>query len=112
MQSTVRFSLENYDAVGGWRTEYESGHKVDPSGLMPGGEKFSDVTGLKRIMIRDSDQFSRNLTAKLLAYATGRTMVISDRPGIDAIVREMKSEGAGFRDLVKHVVTSNAFLSK
>jgi len=106
------FSLENYDAVGGWRTEYESGHKVDPSGLMPGGEKFSDVTGLKRIMIRDSDQFSRNLTAKLLAYATGRTMVISDRPGIDAIVREMKSEGAGFRDLVKHVVTSNAFLSK
>ena len=106
------FSLENYDAVGGWRTEYESGHKVDPSGLMPSGEKFSDVTGLKRIMIRDFDQFSRNLTAKLLAYATGRTMGISDRPGIDAIVREMKSEGAGLRDLVKHVVTSNAFLSR
>ena len=63
-------------------------------------------------MIRDFDQFSRNLTAKIMAYATGRTMVISDRPGIDAIVQDMKSEGAGLRDLVKHVVTSKAFLSK
>ena len=52
------FALENFDAVGQWRTKYESGHEVDPSGQMPNGEKFDDVTGLKQIMVRDLDQFT------------------------------------------------------
>lgn len=106
------FSLENFDAIGGWRTEYESGHRVDPSGMMPGGEKFDNVSGLKRIMTRDLNQFSRNLTTKLMTYATGRTMSVSDRPEIDAIVQKLKSEHGGLRDLVKHVVSSKAFLSR
>ena len=106
------FSLENFDAIGAWRTEYESGHKVDPSGQLPGGEKFTDVAGLKRIMKRDLDQFTRNLTARLMTYATGRTMSVSDRPEIDAIVQQLKSERGGLRDLVKHVVSSETFLSK
>ncbi len=106
------FSLENFDAIGRWRMEYESGHKVDPSGEMPGGEKFDDVSGLKRIMKRDLDQFSRNLTSKLMTYATGRKMGVSDRPEIDAIVNQMKAEHGGLRDLVKRVVISNLFLTK
>lgn len=106
------FSLENFDAIGSWRTEYESGHKVDPSGQMPGGESFKDVVGLKQIMARDLKQFSRNLAAKLMTYATGRTMNASDRPEIDAIINQLKSERGGLRDLVKHVVTSKTFLSK
>ena len=73
------FSLESFDAIGSWRTEYESGRKVDPSGQMPGGESFKDVAGLKQIMTRDLTQFSRNLTTKLMTYATGRTMSVSDR---------------------------------
>lgn len=106
------FSLENFDAIGSWRTEYESGHKVDPTGRMPGGESFKDVVGLKRIMARDLTQFSRNLAAKLMTYATGRTMSVSDRPAIDAIIEQLESEQGGLRDLVKHVVTSKTFLSK
>ena len=106
------FSLENFDAIGSWRSEYESGHKVDPSGQMPGGESFKDVVGLKQIMARDLKPFSRNLTAKLITYATGRTMNASDRPEIDAIINQLESERGGLRDLVKHVVTSKTFLSK
>ena len=106
------FSLENFDAVGGWRTEYDSGHEVDPSGRMPSGETFDDVAGLKRIMVRDVDQFSRNLTTKLLTYATGRKMTASDRPETDGIVQKLERESGGLRDLVKLVVTSEAFLSK
>lgn len=106
------FSLENFDAIGRWRTEYDAGHKVDPSGMMPGGEEFADVSGLKRIMTRDLAPFSRNLAAKLLTYATGRTMSVSDRPEIDAITQKLKSARGGLRDLVKHVVSSEAFLSK
>jgi len=105
------FALENFDAIGRWRTKYESGHDVDPSGQMPGGEKFEDVSGLKRILLHDLDQFSRNLTSKLMTYATGRRMAVSDRPEIDSIVQRLTSKRAGLRDLVKHVVSSNAFQS-
>jgi len=106
------FSLENFDAIGSWRTEYESGNKVDPSGRMPSGESFKDVAGLKQIMARDLKQFSRNLTTKLLTYATGRTMSVSDRPEIDAMIERLDNDHGGLRDLVKHVVTSDTFLTK
>ena len=86
------FSLENFDAIGAWRTAYDSGHDIDASGRMPNGETFSDVAGLKRILTRDLDQFSRNLTTKLLTYATGRPMAVRDRPQIDAIVERLKAE--------------------
>jgi hypothetical protein len=106
------FALENFDAVGGWRTKYESGHAIDPSGQMPNGEKFKDVTGLKQIMASNLDQFSRNLTHKLMTYATGRTMSVADRPVLDRIVMQSKKDGDGFRDLIKLIVTSEVFLAK
>jgi hypothetical protein len=106
------FSLENFDAIGAWRTKYYSGHDIDPSGRMPGGETFKDVAGLKQIMTRDLDQFSRNLATKLMTYATGRTMSVTDRPEIDAIVDRLKSERGGLRDLIKLIVISKTFLSK
>jgi hypothetical protein len=106
------FSLENFDAIGSWRTTYESGHEIDPSGRMPNGESFQNVTGLKQIMADDLQQFSRNLTAKLMTYAAGRTMSVSDRAEIDAIVARLDAEGGGLRDLVNQVVTSKTFLTK
>lgn len=106
------FSLENFDATGVWRDKYESGHKVDPSGRMPDGETFKDIIGLKKIMNRDIDLFSRNLTSKLMTYATGREMTVADRPEIDAIVNQLQSKRGGLKDLIKQVVSSEAFLSK
>ena len=106
------FALENFDAVGQWRTQYESGNEVDSSGRMPGGEQFEDVTGLKKIMTQDLDQFTRNLTTKLLTYATGRAMDVADRPEIDRIVKEVTKENGGLRDLVLLVVQSPVFREK
>jgi hypothetical protein len=106
------FALENYDAIGAWRTEYESGNPVNPSGRMPGGEEFEDARGLKQIMVRDHQLFSRNLTTKLLTYATGRKMEAGDRPAIDAIIDELHQEEGGLHDLLKLLVTSETFLSK
>ena len=106
------FALENYDAVGAWRTSYESKHPVDPSGRMPNGESFDDLVGLKAIMTSDLTLFTRNLTTKLLTYATGRTMGISDRPEIDRIATELEKQGGGLLDLMQLVVTSETFLNK
>ncbi|MFT5465603.1 MAG: hypothetical protein ACI8UO_000698 [Verrucomicrobiales bacterium] len=103
------FALENFDATGSWRTSYESGHQINPSGKMPSGEDFQDIAGLKEILTRDFDLFSRNLTTKILTYATGRTMEASDRKEIDRIASK---PDLGFRDLLKLVVTSEIFLRK
>ena len=106
------FALENFDAIGSWRTKYESGHAIVPSGRMPNGEQFNDITGLKKIMLRDLDQFSHNLTTKLLTYSTGRTMEVGDRSEIDRVSKDALMDGRGLRDLVKAAVTSRTFLQK
>ena len=106
------FALENFDAIGSWRDRYETGQAVDPSGTMPGGKKFKDVTGLKAIMLKSPERFGRNLTTKLLTYATGRPMEAADRPEIDRIADRLSEPGVGLRDLVRLVVSSEIFLSK
>ncbi len=106
------FALENFDAIGSWRTIYENKHAVDPSGKMPSGETFQDLSGLKQIMVRDLELFSRNLTTKLLTYSSGRIMEVHDRPEIDRIASELDRRGGGLRDLLKLVVTSEIFLTK
>ena len=106
------FALENFDPVGRWREKYASGRVIDASGRMPNGNEFTDVTEMKEILRKDTRLFKRNLTAKLLTYATGRIMEAPDRPSIDKIVIDIEAKGLGLRDLVKAVVTSEIFLTK
>ena len=79
---------------------------------MPNGDIFKDVVGLKEIMVNDLELFARNLSTKLLTYATGRTMEVSDRPIIDRIVKEAIQPENGLKDLLTQVVLSEVFLRK
>lgn len=107
------FALENFDPIGGWRTSYgRRGANVDASGELPNGKSFTNVVGLKKILVDQKEQFARALTEKMLAYATGRTLELSDRPEIDRIVKELSQRGLGMRDLIRMVVTSKTFQSK
>ena len=58
----------------------------------------------------EKGKFIRALTNKMMEYALGRQMEISDRPEIDRILEKMDDEKLGFRDLVIEVVTSNLFV--
>ena len=106
------FSLENFDAIGVWRTKYENGRDVDSSGTMPNGENFRDLAGLKDILTSDVTLFSRNLTSKLLTYATGRTMETGDRTEIDRILARLNDKQGGLNDLLSLVVQSPIFRNK
>ena len=106
------FALENFDAVGTWRERYENGHDVDASGRMPSGETFGDLDELKEILTRDTSLFSRNLTSKLLTYATGRTMEAGDRAEIERITAELRRNDGGLKDLLSLVVASEIFREK
>ncbi len=103
------FALENFDAIGRWRDQYGKGMPVNPAGKLPSGEAFASAGEFKNLMAQKHDQFTRCLTQKLLTYATGREQVPTDRPVIDSILREMKKDNQGLRDLIHLIVLSEVF---
>ena len=104
------FALENFDAVGGWRKDYERKMPVDPAGKLSNGEEFSSFEEFRKLMIGQSDRFSRCLTEKLMAYALGREMEVGDRPAIDQILQDLEATKGGLQDLIRLIVQSKPFL--
>ncbi|MCS7023482.1 MAG: DUF1592 domain-containing protein [Bryobacteraceae bacterium] len=102
------FALENFDAVGRWREE-EGGRPVDASGELPDGTPLRGPAGLKAALIERKDQFLRNLTAKMLGYALGRSLTWKDACAVDEIVTQVKAENYRARGLVEAIVMSIPF---
>ena len=103
------FALENFDAIGGWREEYEDKMPVNAAGKLPSGEVFSTVPEFRKLMVDRTEQFNRCLTEKLLTYALGRELEIGDRPATDQILAELNAKNGGLRDLIRLVVLSEPF---
>ena len=103
------FALENFDAIGGWREQYEDKLPVNAAGKLPGGDVFSTVPEFRRRILDRKEQFERCLTEKVLTYALGRQLEIGDRPATDQILAELKGKNGGLRDLIRLVVLSEPF---
>jgi hypothetical protein len=82
------FALENFDAIGRWRTISEAGTPIDASGELPDGSQFEGVAGLRRHAVAHRDDFVRTFTEKLLMYATGRGLEYYDMPTVRQILRD------------------------
>jgi hypothetical protein len=105
------FALENYDAIGKWRT-MDGGFPVDSSGVLPGGKRFSSPAEMRMILSERVPEFSRTLTEKLLIYALGRGLERYDRPTVNDITKRVAASGYGFQTLVREVVRSLPFQSR
>jgi hypothetical protein len=99
------FGLENYDAIGAWRTR-DGKFPVDSAGTLPGGKTFRGSSGLKAILKSDSEAFAQCLTEKMLTYALGRGVEPFDRPAIDSIARRLASGDYRFSRLVLEIANS------
>ncbi len=102
------FALENYDAIGSWRTAVD-GLPVDASGLLPDGTKFSGADQLKTLLMAQSPKFVDCLTEKLLTYALGRGLESSDRPAVKKIELAVEKKQYRFSALVDGIVNSAPF---
>src|SRR5262249_39283591 len=81
------FALENFDAIGAWRTA-GSGAPIDSNGMLPGGLQLQGVAGLRRALTTTyREQFVRTVVEKLLTYALGRGVEFYDMPSVRAIAR-------------------------
>jgi Protein of unknown function (DUF1585)/Protein of unknown function (DUF1588) len=102
------FSLENFDALGKWRTTIET-LPIDASASLPDGTRFDGVAGLRRLMADHQEDFARTLTQKLLAYALGRSLEASDLPTIRQITRQAAPTGYRWSSLLTGIVASTPF---
>ena len=103
------FALENFDAIGRWRTS-DAGFPIDASAVLADGfTKFDGPGGLRRVLLGRSGQFVETVAEKLLVYALGRGVESHDRPVIRAIVRGAAQDDYRWSSLILGIVESTPF---
>jgi hypothetical protein len=107
----VGFALENFDAIGRWRTE-EHGEPIDATATLVDGTKLDGAVDLRNALLRLSDRFVQTTTEKLMTYALGRGLEYYDMPTVRAITRNAAKNDYRFSDLILGIVASDAFQQK
>lgn len=102
------FALENFDAVGAWRT-IDAGQTIDNGAVLPDGTKFAGIAGLQQILMDRKDEFARAFTERLMTYALARGVGAQDMPAVRAIARRAADDDYRVRTIVKGIVFSPAF---
>ena len=102
------FSLENFDAVGKWRTASDDA-PIDPSAVFPDGTKFEGIAGLRALMVGHKEDFVRTLSGKLLAYAIGRGLDYHDAPAVRRIARDAAAADGSWSAIITGIVKSTPF---
>ena len=108
LMDPVGFALENYDAVGRYRTA-EEGTPLDVTGGLPDGSKFEGVSGLQQALLSRPEVFLTTFTDKLLTYALGRGVEDYDGPAVRGVVREAGAQNFRFSSFIIGIVKSAPF---
>ncbi len=123
----IGFAMENFDAVGLWRTEDSSEAKdemgkpipngrktwtIDPSGGFHGGPAFADFVGMRDVVATRSDDFARGFASALVEYGLGRPCGFSDEDLVAEILARTKSKNYPIREFIHALVASRAFHTK
>jgi len=127
------FALESFDVIGGLRERYRSlekgqpasakfadgtkvqykeGPSVDPSGITPQGEPFTDITQLRKILLTHPEQIARSFVSQMLTYATGAELGYADRKEVERIVQESAKNNWGIRTIIHNIAENTLFQNK
>jgi hypothetical protein len=105
----IGFGLENFDAIGRWREQDDSGGAIDPSGELPGGKHFSSPRELKAVIAARKEDLARNFTGKLLAYALCRQLEGYDEIVLDQLMETISRDGYRMRTIISEIISSYPF---
>ena len=108
LMDPIGFTLENYDAVGRWRTT-EDDTAIDATGGLPDGSTFEGVAGLQNALLNRPEVFATTFTDKLLTYALGRGVEPYDAPAVRKIVRNAQAKDFRFSSIILGIVDSAPF---
>jgi Protein of unknown function (DUF1592)/Protein of unknown function (DUF1588)/Protein of unknown function (DUF1587)/Protein of unknown function (DUF1595)/Protein of unknown function (DUF1585)/Cytochrome C oxidase, cbb3-type, subunit III len=104
------FSLERYDPTGRWRDRYADGKEIDDVAELRDKTQIAGVDGLLEYMLTKDDQVRRTLAYKMVGYALGRSVLLSDLPLIDRMVNA--GGDATFSQLAAAIATSRQFRNR
>ncbi|HVJ30688.1 MAG TPA: DUF1592 domain-containing protein, partial [Gammaproteobacteria bacterium] len=104
----VGFAMENFDAIGRWRTE-ELGVPIDATGRLVDGTEIDGMVDLRNALLKYSDRFVQTTTEKLMTYALGRGVEYYDMPTVRAIARGAAKNDYRFSSIIMGIVESDAF---
>ena len=110
---TFGLTFEGYGPVGEVRTKDLAGRAVDTQATFPGGTQGAGLAGLQRYIRANRERdFVDNLCRKMLVYALGRSLMLSDEPLIQRMNTKLAANGYKIGRLVETIVTSPQFLKK
>ena len=102
-------ALENFDAIGAYRSVSEANTPIDASGELLDGTHINGVADLKAAILRSPGDFVSTFTEKLFTYALGRGVEYYDAPAIRKIVRDAAPSDYSFTSVVMGIVKSAPF---
>jgi Protein of unknown function (DUF1592)/Protein of unknown function (DUF1588)/Protein of unknown function (DUF1587)/Protein of unknown function (DUF1585)/Protein of unknown function (DUF1595) len=102
------FALENYDAIGKWRSD-DGKFPIDASGTFPNGATFDGPAAMKALLRNSMPEFTRSLAEKMLTYALGRGVESYDRAAVKKLVQDTTADGYRMQSLIQGIVKSLPF---
>ena len=102
------FALENFDAIGRWRTE-DAGTTIDASGTFPDGTTFKSPAEFRQVLLSHREQFARTFTEKLLTYSLGRGLEYYDMSAVRKILRESAPSDYKWSSVILGIINSVPF---
>jgi hypothetical protein len=105
---SIGFAMENFDAVGAWRTR-EAGGPIDATGELADGTRVNGVVTLRAALLSRPEMLASTLTRKLLIYGLGRGLDYRDMPAVRSIMRDASRSNYRFSTLILGVVHSTPF---
>jgi len=110
---SIGLVFEGYGPTGERRTKDMGGRLVETSATFPDGSDGAGLDGLRDYLKRKrQDDFVDNLSRKLLSYALGRSLVLSDDPTIEQMRAKLAANDYRFETLVESIITSPQFLNR
>ena len=106
------FALENYDAIGVWREEYENGREVDMEGTLFRRHDFTDVVEFKDAILAEKDRFTKAFAGHLLSFALARELGAADEIAVEGIAEAVANDDYRLQTVIHEVVLSEPFRSK
>jgi hypothetical protein len=103
----IGLGLENYDAIGAWRT-HDNGEPVDASGQFPDGRSFAGPREMAALVKADPNT-PHCIAERVLVYALGRGLGEADAAPLDAITQQFAAGGHRFLGLAVAIARSEPF---
>ena len=113
LMDPIGFALENFDAVGSYRTRYtDANAEVDASGILFDGNEFKSTDEFRGYFLKHSERIVHTVIEKVLTYALGRGLEYSDQPTVRQIVRKIASDDYVWSSLILEVIKSTPFQNR